>query len=87
MPAPNSWRFSPTNGDLTPPGVGGNQRPECEDPMIPHGKRPGKIDQEQNLFKQNKVTGVGDIAVLYNWLVVEPTHLKNMRVKLEIFPK
>ena len=23
----------------------------------------------------------------FNWLVVEPTHLKNMLVKLEIFPK
>ena len=24
---------------------------------------------------------------LENWLVVEPTHLKNMLVKLDIFPK
>ena len=30
---------------------------------------------------------VVEIPLFINWLVVEPTPLKNMLVKLEIFPK
>ena len=32
--------------------------------------------------KTDRILSIGRI-----WLVVEPTHLKNMRVKLDIFPK
>jgi len=60
---------------------------------FPFGRRHGRSlgFEGSDLFTSwdPKIVGIKrhPISQKHHWLVVEPTHLKNMIVKLEIFPK